>query len=210
VRVNERTLISRDEPTVVPEEGTCGEVADWVRRARGGDQGAFARLVERHEHMVLRTALRLLGRMDLAQDAAQEAFLRMHRYLDRFDEAQDLGPWLYRVTVNACHDVARSGSKQRLVALDEMPEASDPAGRFGPMEIEATVLQAEQQRLVKEALRILPEKERTALVLRDIEGLPTGEVARILGSSEGTVRSQVSTARLKIRRFVERKQERRG
>ncbi len=201
-------MTSRDDPAELPEER--GAVAEWVRRARDGDEAAFARLVARHERMVLRTALRLLGSMDQAQDAAQETFLRMYKYLGRFDEAQELGPWLYRVVVNACHDVARRRPRARLVPLDEIRETLDPMGRFGPGQVEAAVLHAEQQRLVQEALRMLPEKERAAVVLRDIEGLPTGEVARILGSSEGTVRSQVSTARLKIRRLVEEKLERRG
>jgi RNA polymerase sigma-70 factor (ECF subfamily) len=111
------------------------------------------------------------------------------------------------VVVNACHDVARGRS--RLVGLDEMRETPDPTGRFGPEEIEAAVSRAEQRRLVQAALQTLPERERAAIVLRDIEGLPTADVARILGSSEGTVRSQVCTGRLKIRHFVEQERERR-
>jgi RNA polymerase sigma-70 factor (ECF subfamily) len=179
------------------------ETAEWVRRAREGDGTAFGLLVERHERMVLRTALRLLGRLDQAQDAAQETFLRMHRYLARFDETRDLGPWLYRVVVNASRDIARRRASSRLVPLDAVREADQAANRGGPEEIESAVSRAEQRRLVQAALHTLPEKERAAVVLRDIEGLSTAEVARILGSSEGTVRSQVSTARLKIKRFVE-------
>lgn len=193
-------------PTDATSEGRDAsepETAEWVRRAREGDGTAFGLLVERHERMVLRTALRLLGRLDQAQDAAQETFLRMHRYLARFDEARDLGPWLYRVVVNASRDIARRRASSRLLPLDAVREADRTASRGGPEEIESAVSRAEQRRLVQAALHTLPEKERAAVVLRDIEGLPTAEVARILGSSEGTVRSQVSTARLKIKRFVE-------
>ncbi len=196
------------ELALTPIEGSGGgsaattpETADWVRRARTGDGEAFALLVERYEHMVLRTARRLLGRMDEAQDAAEETFLRMHRYLGRFDESRDLGPWLYRVVVNACRDIARR--RTPLVSLDEVREKDRAGSRGGPEEIEGVVRVAEQRRLVQAALDTLPDKERAAIVLRDVEGLPTSEVARILGSSQGTVRSQVSTARLKIKRFVE-------
>ncbi len=182
-------------------------MGEWIRRARDGDARAFGWLVERYERMVLRTALRLLGRMDQAEDAAQEAFLRMHRFLGRLDETRDPGPWLYRLVVNACHDIARR-SRPHLMDLEAVQEAPDPAGRFGPEEIEAAVLTAQKRRLVAEAVATLPEKERAALVLRDIEGLPTADVARILGSSEGTVRSQVSTARLKVRRFVQKLERR--
>ncbi len=198
------------ELALTPIEGTAGGrgptkpgTAEWIRRARTGDGEAFALLVGRYEHMVLRTALRLLGRMDQAQDAAQETFLRMHRYLARFDESRDLGPWLYRVVVNACRDIARRRAPAPLVSLDEVREAEQVGTRIGPEEIEGVVAIAEQRRLVQAALETLPDKERAAVVLRDIEGLSTSAVARILGSSEGTVRSQISTARLKIKRFVE-------
>jgi RNA polymerase sigma-70 factor, ECF subfamily len=198
------------ELALTPTEGTAGgrgatnpETAEWVRQARTGDGEAFALLVGRYEYMVLRTAHRLLGRMDEAQDAAQETFLRMHRYLARFDESRDLGPWLYRIVVNASRDIARRRPPAPLVSLDEV-RGTGPVGTLGgPEEIEGVVSLAEQRRLVQAALETLPNKERAAVVLRDIEGLPTSDVARILGSSEGTVRSQVSTARLKIKRFVE-------
>jgi RNA polymerase sigma-70 factor (ECF subfamily) len=195
--------LTRTDATSEERDASEPETAEWVRRAREGDGTAFGLLVERHERMVLRTALRLLGRLDQAQDAAQETFLRMHRYLARFDEARDLGPWLYRVVVNASRDIARRRASSRLLPLDAVREADRTASRGGPEEIESAVSRAEQRRLVQAALDTLPEKERAAVVLRDIEGLPTAEVARILGSSEGTVRSQVSTARLKIKRFVE-------
>jgi RNA polymerase sigma-70 factor, ECF subfamily len=206
VGANELSLTPID---LAPESDGRTEppTAALVRRARAGDARAFEALVERHERMVLRTALRFLGRLDRAQDAAQEAFLRLHKYLGRFDESRELGPWLYRTVVNACHDLARRSSSARLVPLEDVREAEQATARGGPEEIEAEVSRAEERRLVQAALITLPEKERAAIVLRDIEGRPTAEVARILGSSEGTVRSQVSTGRLKIKRFVERHRE---
>jgi RNA polymerase sigma-70 factor (ECF subfamily) len=191
------------EATAEGRGPTEPETADWVRRARTGDGEAFALLVGRYERMILRTALRLLGRMDQAQDAAQETFLRLHRYLARFDESRELGPWLYRIVVNTCRDVARRRASAPLFSLDEVRETEQIGTRVGAEEIESIVSRAEQRRLVQAALQRLPDRERAAIVLRDIEGLPTSDVARILGSSEGTVRSQVSTARLKIKRFVE-------
>ena len=180
-------------PSDIPPEP---ETALCVRRARAGDEQAFAFLVERHERMVLRTALRLLGRLDLAQDAAQEAFLRLHRYLGRFDESKELGPWLYRVVVNVCRDMSRR--LPRFVDLDEVHavESPDPG-------LDDAVARDEQRRLIQRALLTLPLKERAAIVLRDIEGLASREVARILGVSEATVRSQISTGRLRIKRYVE-------
>src|SRR6185503_5807281 len=159
-----------------------------VRRAKAGDREAFEALLLRHERMVLRTALRLLGRMDLAQDAAQEVFLRLHKYIAGFDEERELAPWLYRVTVNACRDVRRRSGHREVVPLDAAGEALATDGDAA--EIEAGVERDRRRRLVARALLALPEKERAALVLRDIEGLSTAEVAAVLGSSEATVRSQ--------------------
>jgi RNA polymerase sigma-70 factor (ECF subfamily) len=167
---------------------------DLIKLARAGDLAAFEQIILRHERQVLRTALRLLGRMEDAQDAAQEVFLRLYKHLRRFDDAREFAPWLYRVTVNVCRDIHRK--RPTTVPLEEMA---------GPVDAQQDAGLNEQRRIVSEALRTLPEKERAALVLRDIEGLPTSEVARILGSSEVTVRSQVSSARQRIRSFVERR-----
>ena len=171
------------------------ESAGLLRDAKAGDRAAFERVVLGHERRVLLTALRLLGRWEDAQDAAQEVFVRLQRYPGRFDEALDLAPWLYRMTVNVCRDIGR----KRTAHDDLDPNAADPA--WGP---ERSARSAEERRILEAALRRLPEKERAALVLRDLEGLPTREVARILGSSEATVRSQVSSARLRILKLTER------
>ena len=180
------------------------ETAARVRRARAGDAEAFAWLVERHERMVLRTGLRLLGRLDLAQDAAQETFLRLHRHLRSFDESRELGPWLYRVVVNVCRDAVRSLRFTRLQSLDDAPELESTW--YSPRALEDALALDQQRRLVQAALLTLPLKEREAIVLRDIEGLSTAEVAQVLGSSEATVRSQISTGRLKLKRYIEARQ----
>lgn len=177
------------------------DAAQWVRRARAGDEVAFALLVRRHERMVLRTALRLLGAMDLAQDASQEAFLRLHRHLDRIDESLELGPWLYRVVVNVSRDMNRRWRWPRIVGLDHVAGAALVDRRAAV--VHADLERNDQLRLVQAALLTLPLKEREAIVLRDLEGLTTAEVAAVLGSSEGTVRSQICTGRLKIRAYVE-------
>jgi RNA polymerase sigma-70 factor (ECF subfamily) len=172
-----------------------------VRRAKSGDREAFDALLAQHERAVLRTALRLVGRLDLAQDAAQEVFLRLHKYLARFDDERELGPWLYRMVVNVCHDLRR-GHVTATVPLEDVEEPA--ANQGSPDEMETRLDHERRRRVVARALETLPEKERAALVLRDIEGLATSEVARILGSSEATVRSQVSTARVKLKQVVDR------
>ena len=158
---------------------------------------AFERIMSQSERRVLRVALRLLNNPQDAQDAAQEVFLRLYRHLGSLDETRGCEAWLHRVTVNVCHDIARS--RRHSIGLEDLPEPADSQpGAHDDVE------RAQEREIVRRGLSRLGEKERAALVLRDVEGLSTREVAAILGSSENTVRSQISTARLKLREFAGR------
>ena len=181
-----------DCPSIVAVEGP----ADVLARARRGEETAFEELMRMHERQVLATALRLLCRIEDAQDAAQEVFLRLYRKLRIFGSLSEIRPWLYRVTVNVCYDLAKKRS--RLAA--EIPAVA--AFVEGTQEEQINLDQ--RRELLAEALTYLPEKERAAIVLREIEGLDTAEVAEILGSTPVTVRSQVSTGRARLREIVTR------
>lgn len=176
-----------------------------LTQAREGDTDAFDALMRLHERQVFGTAWRLLGTVEDAQDAAQEVFLRLYRYLHRVDPERPLGAWLHRVTVNVCHDTGRrkSQERRRSVALDDA-EAAAPLRDVGAPDPAAAAAHGEERRMVLEGLATLAEKERAALVLRDVEGLPTSEVAAALGTSEVTVRTQICRARLKLKSFRDR------
>jgi RNA polymerase sigma-70 factor (ECF subfamily) len=175
-----------------------------ILQARAGDRDAFEELMVMHEQLVYRTAWRLLGDREDARNASQEVFLRLHRFLHRYDPARPFEPWLYRLVVNACRDLQRRRPRLPLVPLDPPDPASPAPTAFTAPSQEAALAAAESRTLVAAALRQLSPKERAAVVLRDIEGLSANEVARILGSTAATVRSQASSARLKMRRFIER------
>jgi RNA polymerase sigma-70 factor (ECF subfamily) len=174
---------------------TAGELALYTFPRDRANPRTFESLVAAHERMVLGTAYRLLGRIEDAQDAAQEVFLRLFRNLDTIEG--DPKPWLYRVTVNVCNDSHR----RRKPSFELNQNCADPAP--GP---ERAITLEERKRLLMEGLATLPERERAAVVLRDIEGLSTAEVAGILGVAEVTVRSHISAARLKLARFVRSRQ----
>jgi len=168
-----------------------------LEAAKAGDLSAFESLMRHHERLVLMTAFRLLGSLPDAQDVSQEVFLKLYRNLGKVEASGNLAGWLYRVTANACYDVRRRKRPERPVefAGELRASGSDP---------QQAVAEAERRRALEISLRMLPEKERAALVLRDLEGLSTEAVARALGSSEATVRSQISKARVKVRGVVER------
>jgi len=166
-----------------------------IREAKAGDAFAFERIITAHEHMVLRFAQRILLNREAAKDAAQEAFLRLYKSLREVDETRDLSAWLYRTTSNICYDILRR--TKRHLSIDLSIEPAD--GRPNP---EESMNSAQQKRLVMSALKQLSAREREVIALRDLEGHSTAEVAHILGISEGTVRSQLSTGRIKIKNFV--------
>jgi RNA polymerase sigma-70 factor (ECF subfamily) len=182
---------------------TDDPVVGLILRAQSGDHAAFDQIIVSHQQRVIALAWRMLGNPEDARDAAQETFLRVYKHLNRFDPAQEFSAWLYRIAVNVCRDLARKrrGNQSSLEAEIEAGKIAEP---ISPHNTEAAALIAQEQAILRRALATLPEKERAAIVLRDLEGLPTEEVARILGSSPTTVRSQISSARVKIKAFRER------
>jgi RNA polymerase sigma-70 factor (ECF subfamily) len=153
---------------------------------------SFDQVLRERENQVLRIAFRILGNWADAEEVAQETFLRLHRHGLGFANEAALGGWLYRVTVNLCLD--RSRSYRPSVELPELPSSNPPA--------EATLFLEERKRRLMAALATLPPRERAAVVLREIEELSTAEVAEILGTSEVTVRSQVSKAMVRLRTIL--------
>jgi RNA polymerase sigma-70 factor, ECF subfamily len=164
--------------------------------ARAGDLAAFEQMIRQYERLVLVTSMRMLGNVADAQDASQEVFLRLYRNLGKVESHAAFSSWLYRVTVNVCHDMRRR--RPALAPLEDAELARDEEA-----DPQQATVEAERRRALDLGLKHLPEKERAALVLRDLEGLPTEEVARVLGSSPATVRSQIAKARIKMRGFLE-------
>lgn len=171
--------------------------AQLIRRAQAGERVAFDQLMTLHQQRVVTLAWRLLGTREDARDAAQEAFLRVFRHLHNFDTRRDFNGWLYRIVVNVCRDLQRQRGRHGGLSLDEAAVAL----LASDADSEADALAAQERALLQRALAELSEKERAAIVLRDLEGLATEEVARLLGSSATTVRSQISAARTKLKAF---------
>ena len=171
--------------------------AQLIRRAQAGERAAFDQLMELHQQRVVTLAWRLLGTREDARDAAQEAFLRVFRHLHKYDARYEFNGWLYRIVVNVCRDLQRQRRRHGGLSLDEAAVAQLASDD----DSEADALAGQERALLQRALAELSEKERAAIVLRDLEGLPTEEVARLLGSSPTTVRSQISAARTKLKAF---------
>jgi RNA polymerase sigma-70 factor (ECF subfamily) len=156
----------------------------------------FDEIFRDRQLQVLRIAYRIVGNWADAEDIAQEAFVRLHKHMSGLPNAAALGSWLYRVTVNLSLDRTR-----KVRASEELTELPT-----GAASAEAELIRRQQQERLMVALSRLPARERAAIVLREIEGLSTAEVAEILGSAEATVRSQVASAVIRLRKMFEQEQ----
>ncbi|MCM3876989.1 MAG: sigma-70 family RNA polymerase sigma factor [Thermoanaerobaculia bacterium] len=182
-----------------------GALESLVARAKEGDAEAFDGIMEATQSRVVSTAWRLLGSRDLALDAAQDVFLRVFRSLRRFELERDFHAWLYAIVVNVCRDLARQARRrERTFTRLEEGEAEVPRRPHLVPLAESDLLLSERRARVRAALDALPRKQREALVLRDLEGLTSEEVALVLGTTAGTVRSRVSAARRKLRVHCDR------
>ena len=177
--------------------GVPGMMDDLVERARQGSAVAFEALVRRHDRRMLGLASRLTGRLEDAQEVAQESFSRLYQKLNLFRSDDEVGPWLRTVTVNLCRDLARRKARSPIVVNEELILRA--AVESNP---EWAASDREREGILRNALQSLTERERTALVLRELEGLSTLEVAEIMGVAAATVRVQIMQARLKLRKLL--------
>ena len=175
-----------------------------IERAASGDKAAFEQVMIHSEQRVMAMTWRMLGNEADARDASQEVFLRVYKYLGRFRGDQDFFAWLYGITVNVCRDFLKKRQHQdsRFVSYDEDAGAAHEVVDER-IDAEHVLMQTQQRDLITKAIATLPFKERASIVLRDVEGLSTEEVARIMKSSATTVRSQISSARKKIRIYCQ-------
>ncbi len=181
---------------------TDGEI---IRACQAGDESAFASLVERYSGRAYWVAHGLLGDQDEARDIVQEAFLRVYRALDRFDFDQSFYTWLYRIVVNLAIDRLRKLSRSRSVSLDDVGEPAGSSAEAAPgRRMEAAETGVE----VREVLARLPDKYRTVMVLRELNGLSCKEIAGIVRSSHATVRWRLHVARKYFRDEWERRKQR--
>ncbi len=177
--------------------------SELIERARGGDEQAFAELVQAHADDVY-GALRRFG-LDAAEaeEVAQEVFLRAWRGLDRFEGRAKLSTWLYRIAFN---EAQRALSRRRPVAAARQPEDPDPLEAIpgSPAhEPDARALRHEFSSHLQRCLAQLPSDWRAAVVLRDIEGLSTEAAAEVIGIRKAAFKSRLHRGRMQLRLLLE-------
>lgn len=170
--------------------------AELIRRVQQGDQEAFRAIFELYHKKVYRVAYGVVRESEEALDIVQEVFVKLYRALGSFKGRSSLYTFLYRMAVNTAIDHTRRKEKPASASLDEegVPEPIDDLER-GP---ERRLLQKEQEERVKKAIETLPMDQKTALLLREVEGLSYQEIAEVTRCSIGTVMSRLHYARKKL------------
>jgi RNA polymerase sigma-70 factor (ECF subfamily) len=179
-------------------EGDATRTPDEVlaRRVQVGEREAFAELARRYLPPVHAVVGSFLREPADVEDAAQETFLRALRGIRSFDPTRDFAPWIYQIARNVARNRIDANRRWRAEAArdDLVSDSPDPGSRLERREVRS---------LVEAALERMPERRRTAFRLFDIEGYAAAEVARLMGLSEGTVRSHVHHARRSLRAELE-------
>ncbi|MEO7454630.1 MAG: sigma-70 family RNA polymerase sigma factor [Gemmatimonadaceae bacterium] len=175
-----------------PSEGLTTERAIVIAAQRGSDD-AFSALVRIHQRRAYAIVRAIVLSHEDAEDAVQEGFLHAHRALDRFRPDQPFGAWLYRIMANAALDLVR---RRKVRMAEELPESV-------PMPFRDPAESGELRARLQEALTHLTDRQRSVIVMHDVEGFTHGEIGRTLGIPEGTARSDLHHARAALRRLLQ-------
>jgi RNA polymerase sigma-70 factor (ECF subfamily) len=188
----------------VAERTHLSDEHQQIAAARGGDATAFEALVRRHQTPLYNFCLRLLGNGDEAKDAVQETLVQLFGHLGSLAEHDRLSPWLFRVARNRCIDTIR---RRRTVPLALVADDSEEAGALEPADEdplpEVLAERADLQRLLADAIAALPPAYAEVVALRYAADQSFGEIAEILGESEGGVRVRFHRAKLLLRRRLQ-------
>jgi RNA polymerase sigma-70 factor (ECF subfamily) len=145
---------------------------------------------------------RVVGNVDDAQDLTQEAFIKALQRQDQLKDAQKAAHWLSRIASNTAIDFLRRNGRVNFSDIDTLADPLTSSAEESP---EQLLLLAERRSYLQDGLRLLSDRERMALIMRDVDGMPAEEVARQLNCSKATVRSHIANARIKFRRYMERR-----
>jgi len=171
------------------------ELLEIIERAKGGDQSAFQKIVDKYKTQVASIAYKMVGDYEDAKDISQIVFVKTYQNLVNFDTTKRLSTWLYRITINASIDFIRKHKKHKHELLDNI---------FGELREKKQDVEKIYQRslikwAIKDSMEALNPRQKAVFVLRDLEGLDIKEVAQITGMPQATVRWYLHRARSKLR-----------
>jgi RNA polymerase sigma-70 factor, ECF subfamily len=184
------------------------EDRELVARCQRGDPLAFEELVRKYQQSVLNLAYHYIGNRNEVEDVAQKIFTKLYFSLPKFDIRRPFFPWLYRITINQCYDELRHMRRQRLRTFSEL--SLDETGAIEKLINQNEALpdsdenRQEMQALLYKILEQLPDRQRMAIVLRDIEAIPYAKIAETMKCTEQAARLKVFRARARLKILIEK------
>jgi len=179
---------------------------ELIAQSREGERAAFQELVEKYQRRMYTVAYGILGNREDALDAVQEAFLKAYRSMRDFKGESSFYTWLYRITTNAAIDILRKSGRHEQVEFREEIDLEEEKGEFPVARSSSTpaeqLIQKELGEQIEGAILTLPVEQRTAILLREVEGLSYREIAEIMKCSEGTVMSRLYYGRKKLQELL--------
>jgi RNA polymerase sigma-70 factor (ECF subfamily) len=179
---------------------------DLIKQYLSGDVSALDTLIRRYQKEAVRIAYTVLGNETDAMDAAQDAFIKVFRNLERFGGRSQFSTWLYRIVYNAALDLGRKRRRfvQHVEDEDSERQFEPPEDRHDGDAPEESLLDREQAVLVRKCMEQLPQKYSVVIRMKDIEGLSYEHIGQILGVSRGNVMSRLYYGREKLRRLIKK------
>jgi RNA polymerase sigma-70 factor (ECF subfamily) len=180
------------------------------------DPTLFKSLIRRYENRLYNAAFRMLGNAEEAEEVVQDTCIKLHQSIDRFRSQCSFAAWIFQIEHNTCLDKLRSKQRRKLFGMfsfdpqstsdkedaEDMAMVVSQAADSAPNPAETLDL-SEQNSIISESLRQLPESQRAVVVLHDIEGFSYQEISEIVGANIGTVRSRLHYGRIKLRELLE-------
>jgi RNA polymerase sigma-70 factor, ECF subfamily len=175
-----------------------------IIQARNGDLEAFNQIVDWYQGLIFRVCLRILGNSSKAEDATQDTFIKAYTSLDQY-EGGSFKSWLTRIATNRCYDLIRAERRRPAASLEAQPVESEPSWSVEPESEHPDSYAARSQlsEYLERALAALPDEQRVAIVLYDVNGYSYEEIAEIVETSLGTVKSRISRGRSRLREILQ-------
>lgn len=179
---------------------------ELIQSAKNGNALAFEQLIADHQKRIFSIAYRIAGNQEDASDMAQEVLIKVFRNLKNFRGDSKFSTWLYRVATTTCLDEQKKQRRHTAYSLDETLETEDGTLAMEPVDTGPTPEESLERKALRDAIHLaigkLKEEHKKVILLREVQGLPYDEIAKILNCSEGTVKSRINRAREQLKKIL--------
>ena len=193
-----------NSPPERPPEGDESSDRELVARVQGGDMAAYDELIRRNQRKIYQLVYHMTSNREDAEDLTQDVFVKAYKVLHHFKGESSFYTWVYRIAVNQAINYLKKRNRRSALSLDNLDQAVERDPDYVELRSRESTFRdvslSELQKKLNEALQTLSEKHRTVAVLHDIQGIPKEEIGKMIGCSEGTVKSRLFYARRELQK----------